>query len=82
MGVRNGPGDAALDTDHLKVELSTEGWRRSDWEADEVERCLVAEWSAPGSAPGETAPEVSGPPETESLFGVFGPPILESRFLS
>jgi hypothetical protein len=38
--------------------------------------------SVPGSAPGDTAPEVSGPPETESLFGVFGPPILESRFLS
>jgi hypothetical protein len=49
---------------------------------DDVERCLAG-FSAPDSAaPGDTAPEVSGPPETESLFGVFGPPILESRFLS
>jgi hypothetical protein len=79
--LRNGPGETALETDHLKVELSTEGWRLSEWEDEEVERCL-AEVSALESAPGDTAPDVSGPPDSESLFGVFGPPIFESRFLS
>jgi hypothetical protein len=66
----------APDTDHLKVELSTEGWRLSE----HVERCCC--WSTFVSAPGDTAAGESVPPETESLFGVLGPPIFESRFLS
>lgn len=63
----------------LNAVLSKEGCLLSE----DVERCLV--WSGRFSRLGDTD-ELSMAPgdgyEIESRFGVFGPPILESRFLS